>query len=336
MARAFDAMQLGSIELFCRSAELGGFTAAAAAVGVTPAAVSRSVGRLEARLGVRLFVRTTRRIRLTDDGRLYHEQCQQALLQIAEASRVVAGQQAMPTGVLRISAPTTYAHYRLFPLLPRFVAAYPKVQIEISVSNRNIDFVEEGFDLAIRLGTPQDSRLVARKLEDATLGLFASPDYLKRRGTPKNLADLKTHDCIPFVLPSTGRALPWLFREGGEDVERLLGGPVKVFDDVLGCFNHARAGGGLVQIYHFIADDAVSRGELVEVVKRCGGRTRPFSILYPQNRHMSARVRAFVDFLVLEVGAVIVGRQRRPDSKAPTTELPPKTTLRRNAGVKRL
>jgi DNA-binding transcriptional LysR family regulator len=304
MARAFDAMQLGSIELFCRSAELGSFTAAAAAAGVTPAAVSRSVGRLEGRLGVRLFVRTTRQIRLTDDGRVYYEQCQQGLLQIADAGRLVTGQQVVPVGALRISAPTTYAHYRLFPMLPRFVAAYPKVQIEISVSNRNIDFVEEGFDLAIRLGTPQDSRLVARKLEDATLGLFASPDYLKRHGTPKNLADLKKHDCIQFVLPSTGRPLPWLLREGGEDVERTLGGSVRVFDDVLGCFNHARAGGGMVQIYHFIAGEAVRRGELVEVVKRCGGRTRPFSVLYPQNRHMSARVRAFVDFLVSEVGTV--------------------------------
>jgi DNA-binding transcriptional LysR family regulator len=305
MTRAFDAMQLGSIELFCRSAELGGFTAAAAAVGVTPAAVSRSVGRLETRLGARLFVRTTRQIRLTDDGRLYYEQCLQALQQIAEASRAVAGHQVEPSGALRISAPTTYAHYRLFPMLPRFVAAYPKVHIEISVSNRNIDFVEEGFDLAIRLGTPQDSRLVARKLEDATLGVFASPRYLKDHGTPKNPGDLKKHDCIQFVLPSTGRPLPWLFREGGVDVERTLGGSVRVVDDVLGCFNHARAGGGLVQIYHFIASEAVRRGELVEVIKRSSGRARAFSVLYPQNRHMSTRVRAFVDFLISEVGSVV-------------------------------
>jgi DNA-binding transcriptional LysR family regulator len=221
--------------------------------------------------------------------------------------RVVTGQQVAPAGVLRISAPTTYAHFLLFPMLPRFVAAYSKVQIEISVSNRNIDFVEEGFDLAVRLGVQQDSRLVARKLEQATLGVFASPDYLKRRGTPKNLADLKKHDCIQFVLPSTGRPLPWLFREGGEDVERTLGGSVKVFDDVLGCFNHARAGGGLVQTYHFIASEAVRRGELVEVVNRCSGRARPFSVLYPKNQHMSARVRAFVDFLVSEVGVMVGG-----------------------------
>jgi DNA-binding transcriptional LysR family regulator len=312
MPRAFDAMQLGSIELFCKAAELGGFTSAATALGVTPAAVSRSIGRLEARLGARLFVRTTRQIKLTDDGRLYHQQCQQALQQIAEASRVLAGQQAAPSGVLRISAPTTYAHHRLFPLLPRFMTAYPQVRVEISVCNRNIDFVEDGFDLAIRLGTPQDSRLVARKLEDATLGVFAAPSYIEQHGTPRNINDLKQHACIQFVLPSTGRALPWLFREGGVDVERTLGGSIRVFDDVLGCLNHARAGGGLVQIYHFIAQDALRRGELVELVKRAGGRSRPFSILYPQNRHMSARVRAFVDFLILEVS----GGSGRRDSRS--------------------
>ena len=312
MTRAFDAMQLGSIELFCKAAELGGFTAAATALGVTPAAVSRSVGRLEARLGVRLFARSTRQIRLTDGGRVYFEQCQQALQQITDAGRGVSGQQSVPTGTLRISLPTTYAHHRVFPVLPRFTEAHPKVQVEVSVSNRNIDFVDEGFDLAVRLGVPHDSRLVARPLEDASLGVFASPDYLKRHGSPKTLADLKGHACIQFMLPSTGRPLPWLFRdEGGQDIERLVGGGIRVHDDVIGCVNHARAGGGLVQIYHFIAEEAVRRGELVEVLRARGGRARPFSILYPQNRHLAARVRAFVDFLVAEVGATPKGRTPR-------------------------
>jgi DNA-binding transcriptional LysR family regulator len=301
MARTFDPMQLGSIELFCKAAELSSFTASAGALGVTPAAVSRSVGRLEARLGVRLFVRTTRQIRLTEDGRVYFEQCEQALAQIAEAGRAVAGHQRTPRGMLRISAPTTYAHYRLFPLLPKFAASHPQVQIDISISNRNIDFVEEGFDMAIRLGMPQDSRLVARKLEDASLGVFASPDYLKHKGTPESLSELRLHDCIPFILPSTGRPMPWLFNEGGEAVARTPGGQVRVHDDVLGCMSHARAGGGLFQTYHFIANGGLEAKELVEVMKPNAGRSRPFSILYPQNRHLSARVRAFVDFLVDEL-----------------------------------
>jgi DNA-binding transcriptional LysR family regulator len=253
---------------------------------------------MEARLGARLFVRSTRQIRLTDDGRSYFEQCEQALAQIEQAGRVVSGRQGEPSGTLRISVPTTYAHHRLFALLPDFQAAYPKLKLEVSVSNRNIDFVEEGFDLAIRLGAPADSRLVARPLEEATLGVFASPAYLKRRGTPSQPDELRQHDCIPFVLPRTGRAVQWLFREGGVDTERSVDGPVRVLDDVLGCVNHARAGGGLCQIYHFIADAAVRRGELKEVLQPYGGRSRPFTILYPHNRHVAPRVRAFVDFVV--------------------------------------
>jgi DNA-binding transcriptional LysR family regulator len=302
MSERFEAMQLGSIEMFCKAAELGGFTAAAVALGVTAAAVSRSIGRLEVRLGVRLFVRTTRRVNLTDDGRLYFDQCAQALAQIAQAGRAVAGHQDVPAGVLRISLPTTYAHYRLLPLLPQFAQAFPKVQIDVSVSNRNIDFVEEGFDLAIRLGVPQDSRLVARKLEDASLGVFAAPAYLKQHGVPKTLADLKKHACVQFVLPSTGKPMPWLLREAGQDIERTFTGQVRVQDDVLGCVSYAKAGGGLVQIYHFIAKQAQAAGELTEVLRAHAGRSRPFSVLYPHNRHLSARVRAFVDFLVAHVG----------------------------------
>lgn len=307
MARSFDPMQLGSIELFCKAAELSSFTAAAQALGITPAAVSRSVARLEARLGARLFVRSTRQIRLTDDGRSYFEQCEQALAQIEQAGRVVSGRQGEPSGTLRISVPTTYAHHRLFALLPDFQAAHPKLKVEISVSNRNIDFVEEGFDLAIRLGAPADSRLVARPLEEAALGVFASPAYLKRRGAPSHPDGLLQHDCIPFVLPRTGRAVQWLFREDGVDTERSVDGPVRVLDDVLGCVNHARAGGGLCQIYHFIADAAVRSGELKEVLQPFGGRSRPFTILYPHNRHVAPRVRAFVDFVVAKVS----GREQR-------------------------
>jgi DNA-binding transcriptional LysR family regulator len=320
MTRAFEPMQLGSIELFCRAAELGGFTAAAVAAGVTPAAVSRSVGRLETRLGVRLFVRSTRQIKLTDDGRLYFEQCQQALQQIAEAGRAVAGQQNVAAGALRISVPTTYAHHRLFALLPRFMARYPGVSLEVSVSNRNIDFVEEGFDLAIRLGEPQDSRLVARKLEDARLGLYASPSYLQAHRAPTTLLDLKKHACIQFVLPRTGRPMPWLFKEDGQVIERSLGGGLRVLDDVLGCISHARAGGGIVQTYDFVVQDAVQRGDLVALLKKHAGATRPFSILYPHNRHVSTRVRALVDFLTLEVGALTASTASTASPTVPKTQ----------------
>ncbi|HSD37866.1 MAG TPA: LysR substrate-binding domain-containing protein, partial [Rhodocyclaceae bacterium] len=155
--------------------------------------------------------------------------------------------------------------------------------------------------LAIRLGAPPDSRLVARKLEDASMGVFASPDYLSRNGEPRSLEELQQHVSAQFVRPSTGRLMPWVFRRDGADIELQLDSPVRVMDDVLGCVSFARAGGGLVQIYHFVVAEQVARGELVEVLKPWAGRSRPFSILYPHNRHLSARVRAFVDFMLQAV-----------------------------------
>lgn len=298
MSRSFDPVQLGSIEMFCKAAELQGFTAAAQTLGVTAAAVSRSVGRLEERLGAKLFTRTTRLMRLTEEGRAYFEQCRQALAQIENAERAINGSQVEPSGVLRISMPTTYGHYRVLPVLPEFLAMYPKIKVDIDLSNRNIDFVEDGYDLAIRGGTPSDSRLVARKLEDASFGIFAAPRYLAHRGTPQMLEQLQDHDCIAFVMPSTGRGLPWVFRQDGQDIDLPVQSRVSVQGDLLGCLSYAVGGGGLLQAYHFVAQRHVEGGSLVEVLQAFGGRSRPFSILYPHNRHLSAKVRAFVAFLL--------------------------------------
>jgi DNA-binding transcriptional LysR family regulator len=302
MARSFQGIQLGSIEVFLTAAEALSFTTAAAMLGLTAPAVSRSIARLEARLGVRLFARTTRQVTLTDDGRLYFEQCREALRQIADAEDVLGGRRTMPSGHLRISVPTTYAHHRLLPLLPEFKRLHPMVTLEINVANRNIDFVDEGFDLAIRLGTPADNRLVARKLEDATLGLFAAPAYLKANRAPRSIDDLQRHTLIGFERPSTGRPMPWLFRDRRAVREYAPRGDVSCSDDVLGCVSYARAGGGLFQIYHFVAAEDVRRGDLVEVLKAHAGASRPFSVLYPQNRHQSAKVRVMVDYLVDRLG----------------------------------
>lgn len=302
MSRSFDPVQLGSIEMFCKAAELQGFTAAARVLGVTAAAVSRSVGRLEERLGAKLFTRTTRLMRLTEEGRAYFEQCRQALAQIENAERAINGSQAEPAGLLRISVPTTYGHYRVLPVLPQFMAQYPKVRVEVDLSNRNIDFVEDGFDLAIRGGAPSDSRLVARQLEDATFGVFAAPQYLERRGTPDAPDQLQDHDCIVFVMPSTGRGLPWVFGRDGNNVDLPMHSRVSLQGDVLGCLSYAIGGGGLLQTYHFVAERHVQSGSLVEVMQAHGGRSRPFSILYPHNRHLLAKVRAFVAFMLAQVG----------------------------------
>ncbi len=298
MQRHFDDVQLGSIELFVLAGEQGSFTAAAALAGVTPAAVSRSISRLEERLGVRLFVRTTRQIRLTDGGQAYFEQCRQALYQLVEAEREVTGQQAAPSGKLRISAPTPYAHSRLLERLAAFRLQYPQVQVEVHISNRNIDFAEEGYDLAVRGRMPQDSTLVARKLEDAALVLVVSPAYLKRRGKPKSLEDLAGHDCIQFVLPSTGRLVPWTFVRDGATVELTGNDAIVCAEDFLGINTMALHGAGIAHTYRFSVERELASGELVELLPQFGGTTRPFYLIYPHARHLPLRVRSLVDFLL--------------------------------------
>ncbi|MBB3006743.1 MULTISPECIES: LysR family transcriptional regulator [Cupriavidus] len=303
MKRQFDDLQLGSIELFCLAAELGSFTAAAVAAGVTPPAVSRTVQRLEERLGVRLFVRTTRQIRLTDEGRLYFEQSRAALAQLVDAERQIGGQHATPAGRLRISLPTPYAHYRVLPVLPAFRALYPEVQIDVHISNRNVDFADDTYDLCVRGRAPDDSNLIARKLEDAELVVVAAPAYLRQAGTPQSPEDLLRHECIQFERPSSGRRIPWTLRVDGTETDIVTTGSYTASEDILGGATLVRAGAGLFQTYRFVVEQDLRDGTLVEVLREYGGSARPFVLLYPSARHVTRRVRVFVDFLLEKFSA---------------------------------
>lgn len=298
MSRTFDRQMLGSIELFCKTAELQSFTAAAAHVGVTQAAVSRAISRLEARVGVQLFVRSTRNVRLTERGKAYYEHCQQALGQLAEAERELTGQQNVVAGLVRMSLPTSYGHLRVLPVLAEFRRRYPQVRLEIQLTNRNADLVAEGIDIVIRARNPPDSGLIARKLEDAGLVIVASPDYLKQRGTPSTLEDLMQHECIQFERPLTGQVIPWLLKSDAGLTELHTTGSVWITDDVLGLATAARAGLGLAQTYRFVVSDDLDRGTLVEVLQQYARASRSFSILYPPHRHMPLRVRVLVEFLL--------------------------------------
>ena len=300
MQRQFGDILLGSIELFCLAAETGGFTSAALAAGVTPAAVSRSISRLEKRLGLRLFVRTTRSVRLTDAGRAYFAQCRQALAQLAEAEREVMGQQAQPSGTLRISVPTTYGHHRILPMLPAFRERFPDIRLHVHLSNRNIDFVEEGYDMAVRVRAQPDSTLIARHLEDAALVVVATRRYLKKAGTPRTLDDLAAHECIQFELPSSGRRISWLFKEDGKDREVFADSAYSCSDDVLGGVTLAKSDAGLFQTYRFVVEKELADGSLVEVLKPFAGRSRPYTLLYPDGRHVPLRMRVFIDFLMAQ------------------------------------
>jgi len=303
MQRQFEGHMLGSIELFCLAAELGSFTAAAAAAGVTPAAVSRSVARIEKHLSARLFVRTTRKIRLTELGTRYFEQCRHALNYLAEAEREATGQQTTPSGALRISMPTPYGHHRVLPLLREFRERYPAVTFEVHLSNRNIDFAAEGFDLAIRGRAPRDSGLTARKLEDSELVVVASPAYLKQAAKLETPDDLTEHNCIQFELPSNGRNIPWPFKRAGKPLEIMTQGSYVSSGDALAGVTLARHGAGLFQTYRFIVEKDIADGTLEEVLTPFGGCSRPFFLLYPHGRHLPSRVRSFLNFLVQKLGA---------------------------------
>ncbi|MGC4060832.1 MAG: LysR family transcriptional regulator [Aquabacterium sp.] len=298
MSRNFEDASLGSIELFCLTAELHGFTAAANTVGLTPAAVSRTIARLEARLGAQLFVRSTRRVRLTEGGRVYYEQCKPALTQLIDAERALNGQLSAPQGLVRLSLPTSYGHYRILPLLGAFRSSHPDIELDIHLSNRNIDFTSDGYDLVVRGRTPPDSGLIARKLEDAELVIVASPKYLKRHGAPKSIEALTDHECIQFALPSTGQIVPWLLCKEGQHIEHPVQGALRCFDDILGPATLARHDAGIAQTYRYIVEQDLQEGRLKEILSAYAGRSRPFSLLYPANRHMPHRVRALIDFLL--------------------------------------
>lgn len=295
MSRKFD--YLGDVEAFIAVVDHGSFTAGAVALSTTPSVLSRALARLEARLGRQLLQRTTRRLGLTEAGRVYLEQARSAFALLDEAEREVQGQEGELAGRVRISVPTTYGHYRLPPLLARFARQYPQIQVELNITNRNVDLVAEGFDLAIRLGQLPDSGLVARKLEDAALLLVAAPDYLQRMGRPRTLEDLQVHLCLPFVMPRTGRIAPWAFRDGERDIDWLPGSSIEISDDVLGVVSLAEHGIGICQSYDFIVRDRIERGRLVEVLPQLRGRSRPFSVVYAPHRRQSAAARAMIELL---------------------------------------
>lgn len=292
MTRQFE--YLGDVEVLLAVVEHGSFTAAAAALSTTASVLSRAVGRLEARLGQQLMRRTTRRIGLTEAGRRYADQARHAfeLLKVAEGE--AQSRSAVLRGRIRISAPTTFGHFRLPALLQPFLARHPGVRLELNITNRNVDLVAEGFDMAIRLGTLPDSGLVARKLEDAPLRLVATPEYLRRAGVPRTLDDLAQHACLPFILPRTGRHGAWSFRAGDDDVEWTPTSVIEVSDDVLGTVSLAEQGIGICQTYDFIVRDRLASGQFVELLPELGGRTRPFSLVYAPHRHQSAAARVLI------------------------------------------
>jgi len=287
---------LPNVEAFCQTYTTGSYTKAARALGVTPQATSRSVARLERTLGVELFRRTTRRLAPTDAARRYYERCVQALQLFAIAEREVGAERDAPEGVVRLSVPTTYAHHRLLPSLAELRERCPGIRLELNVANRNVDFIAEGFDLAIRRGPIGDRALIARKLGDFALGVYAAPSYLARHGAPRSPEELARHTCIAFVLPSSGRIVPWTFVPAPQRFQ-----PDASYccsDDAIAMVTLARAGVGLAQVFDFLVEDDLRAGRVVEVLAGYRGASRPFSLVYPRRPDQSRAVRAVIDHIL--------------------------------------
>ncbi len=286
---------LANIEVFCRTFELGNFTLAATDLGITPQAASRAIARLERHLGARLFRRTTRRLEPSDAARAYYERCRQALDLLATSERDVVDTEPAERGIVRISVGNPWGHHRLAPALARFSLAHPMIELVVQIDHRNIDFVRDGFDCAIRVGPVRQPGLIARTLGVHRLGIYASPSYLARKPAPATFEELAHHRCIGFVMPGTGRVLPWLL---GAGVERAPSTALRVHGDPLGAVALARAGAGLIQTYRFAVEREVARGELVEVLAGTGEASRSFALLYPKDIRHGAAARRLIAYLV--------------------------------------
>jgi DNA-binding transcriptional LysR family regulator len=291
-----DALQ--EITVFARIVATGSLSAAARDLGLSPALVSRRLAGLEARLGVRLVNRTTRSLHLTDEGAAYHETCTRVLAEIEEADAAVSAGRANPRGILRVALPASFGNQHVAPLVPKFAERYPDVQLALSLSDRNVNLVEEGFDLAIRIADLADSSLAARKLAPNRRVVCASPGYLRRHGTPRTPEDLIGHNCL-----ATDFAMSWEYRDpaGRPGSVRVAGRYACDNWEVLR--EWALAGMGIALKSTWDVRRHLEDGSLVSLLP---GYTFATDVaiyaVYPHRRHLPAKTRAFIEFLAESFG----------------------------------
>jgi DNA-binding transcriptional LysR family regulator len=292
--------RLDSMEAFVRVADNRSFSEAARRLGLSKSVVSRQVSALEAHLGARLFHRTTRSLSLTEIGQAYYERCSRILAEIEEANLSVSSLQTEPRGKLRINAPMSFGVLHLARLLPSFLERYPQIDIDMAMNDRFVSLIDEGFDVAVRIGKLEDSSLIARYLGPARQVVCASPAYLERHGAPATPADLATHGCLTY----SNRPTPdeWSFRASdGRRWPIEVHGRLRVNNgDALR--EAALKGVGIVTLPSFIVGCDLQAGTLVALLTDYTPQDLAINAVYPHNRHLSPKVRAFVDFLVEHIG----------------------------------
>ncbi|CAI8692485.1 LysR family transcriptional regulator [Burkholderia pyrrocinia] len=288
--------RLTGLIAFARAASLGSYTAAARSLAVSPSAVSKSIQRLEQHFGLRLFTRTTRSLTLTPEGRDLLERTQRLLREAEGIEQGIAAAKSEPSGILKVTAPLPVGVHILAGALPRFRRKHPKLTVDVRLSDRYVDLIEEGVDVAIRVGNPSDTRLIARRLAPHRICAFASPAYLAERGTPAHPNDLLNHDCVNFRYQSTGQEAVWPFQVGDKLIEfSPPAGLVLDVSDAVAVALAAGAGIGISATY--IAAPYVKRGELVPVLFNHAYDRFHLHALWPESRRSNPAVKAFILFL---------------------------------------
>jgi len=295
------AANLPDILLFVAVAEAGSFVAGGRAMGLSRSAAGKAVARLEERLGVRLLTRTTRSLSLTEEGRRFYEQGRAVVAAVEAAEASVTAGAGTPRGVLRLSVPDAFGRRVVLPLVTQYLAAWPGLQVEVSFTDRLADIVEEGVDLAVRIGlTSPDTRLVSRRVARFTAMLCAAPAYLAERGTPAALDDLAGHDCLLFS--SRGRRQAWRFRGPDGAWIKAPGGSRLRLDSGEALHAAALAGLGIAFLPDFLIADDLAAGRLRPVLPDLQAGEGTVVALYPDRRLLEPRVRRFIDLMVAELG----------------------------------
>ena len=292
--------RLSAIESFVKVAELKSFSEAAARLNTSKSVVSRHVAALEAQLGLRLFHRTTRAITLTEAGRGYFERVSQILLDLEDADQSVSHLQALPRGRLKVSAPMSFGFLHLAPALADFLAQYPELEVDVTMSDRFVDLVEEGFDLGVRIGALADSSLIAKKIAPIRRVVCASPQYLAAHGTPVIPQDLRHHQCLCNSNQPAGHEWRFVTPEGKPLSVPVSGRLVLNNGDSLrvAALNHL----GFIELPTFIVGGDLKAGTLVSVLDDYVPQTLALHAVYSHARHLSPKVRAFIDFLASRFG----------------------------------
>ncbi|AKS07027.1 LysR family transcriptional regulator [Pseudomonas trivialis] len=286
--------QVKAMKVFVRIYERSSFTLAADDLNLPRATLTHTLNQFEAWLGTRLLERSTRRVRPTLDGEAYYQRCVQLLAELEEAE--LAFRSVAPKGRLRVDLHGTLAKYFVVPALPQFMARYPQIELSISEADRFVDLIAEGVDCVLRAGTLGDSALIGRRVANLRQVTCASPAYLRKYGEPKSLDELSGHRAVNYVSRTTAKLFPFEFMVDGEVQEVSIEGALSVFGAEIYSAS-AVAGLGIIQCPHYRMAELIERGVMREILNETPPPLMPVSVVYPQNRHMSPRVRVFVDWL---------------------------------------